>query len=314
MGRSVTVALTGMRDIAKELGKKGTASDLTLFNAVSEGHAVTLVEPTQFPEKLAPLLYALAMADRILLVVPGLTREVAETAATIDLFDAPVEILLGGAVGEGEVRKAFKGTRLESAPAHPLDLPKVRAEMEEWVSPPRPGPVAVQIDHAFPVKGVGAVALGLVRRGTLNTHEKLRVYPTEKVAEIRSIQVHDVDVHSAEAGERVGVALKGLDADELERGQVLAAEGSFPVGPTVAARLAKRCPYYRGKLVPGAQLHLLNGLQFVPAAVVAVDGESLQLEADRPVAIDPECPTLLADLSAAPGPRVVGRLAIPRKA
>jgi len=310
MGSAVTVALVGARDVAKELGKKGTQSDITLYNTVSEGHAVTIVEPTQFPEKLASLLYALAMADRFLLVVPGLSRDVAEAAATIDLFDAPVEILLGGAVGEGEVRKVFKGTRLESAPAHPLDLPKIRAEMEEWTSISRVGPVAVQIDHAFPVKGVGAVALGLVRRGTLTMHEKLRLYPTAKLAEIRSIQVHDVDVKSAEAGSRVGVALKGLDADELERGQVLAPDGSFPVGPTVSATIAKRCPYYRGKLAAGAQLHLLNGLQFVPAAVVSAAGDSLELEADRPVAIDPDAPTILADLSATPGPRVVGRLAV----
>jgi selenocysteine-specific translation elongation factor len=308
MGTSVTVAITGTRDIAKELGKKGTQSDITLFNTVTEGHAVTLVEPTQFPEKLPPLLYALAMADRILLVVSELSREVAETVATIDLFDAPVEMLLGGAVGEGEVRKAFKGTRLESAPARPLDLPKVRAELEEWASPPRPGPVAVPIDHAFPVKGVGAVALGVVRRGTLTLHEKLRVFPTTKVAEVRSIQVHDVDVHSAETGERVGVALKGLDADELERGQVLAPEGSFPVGPLLSARISRKCPYYRGRLAVGAQLHLLNGLQFVPAAVVSMAGESLKLEADRPVAIDASAATILADLDAAPGPRVVGRL------
>jgi len=313
MGSAVTVALVGARDVAKELGKKGTQSDITLYNTVSEGHAVTIVEPTQFPEKLGPLLYSLAMADRFLLVVPALSREVAEAAATIDLFDAPVEILLGGAVGEGEVRKVFKGTRLESAPAHPLDLPKIRAEMEEWTSAPRPGPVLVQIDHAFPVKGVGAVALGLVRRGTLTMHEKLRLFPTAKLAEIRSIQVHDVDVRSAEAGSRVGVALKGLDADELERGQVLAPEGSFPVGPAVSATLSKRCPYYRGKVGPGAQLHLLNGLQFVPAAVVSAEGDSLQLESDRPVALDPDSPTLLADLSATPGPRVVGRLAVQGK-
>ena len=54
----------------------------------------------------------------------------------------------------------------------------------------------------------------------------------------------------------------------------------------------------------------MNGLQFVPAAVVSAAGDSLELEADRPVAIDPDAPTILADLSATPGPRVVGRLAV----
>jgi selenocysteine-specific translation elongation factor len=309
MGTGFTVAVTGARDIAKELGKKGTSSDVSLFNAVNEGHAVTLVEPTQFPEKLPPLLYALGMADRILVVVEGLTREVAETVATADLFDAPVELLLGGAVGEAELRRAFKGTRFETAPARALDLPKVRAEMVEWVRPSRPGPVQVPIDHAFPVKGVGAVALGLVRQGTLNVHERLRLYPTDKLVEIRSIQVHDVDVRTAECGERVGVALKGVDAEELERGQVLAPVEALRTATTIAGRMVRKCPYYRGRLTAGAQLNLLSGLMLVPASLVSLEGDRLSLETDRPIVVDPQVPMVLADLSAAPGPRVVGRIA-----
>ena len=50
MPGAVTVALVGGRDVAKDLGKKGTSSDITLYNAVRDGHALTVVEPTQFPE------------------------------------------------------------------------------------------------------------------------------------------------------------------------------------------------------------------------------------------------------------------------
>ena len=65
----LTVALVGAPDIAKELGKKGTASDLTLFNLVHDELAITIVEPTQFPEKIHPVFTAVAMDDRCLLVV-----------------------------------------------------------------------------------------------------------------------------------------------------------------------------------------------------------------------------------------------------
>jgi selenocysteine-specific translation elongation factor len=311
VGASVTVAVTGAKDVAKELGKRGTQSDVTLFNSVRDGHAATLVEPTQFPEKLAPLLYALAMSDRILLVVPELSREVAESAATIDLFDAPVTLLVGAGAGEAEVRRVLKGTRLADAPIEPLDLPKLRLEIEGWRSPPRLGSPVVQIDHAFPVKGVGPVALGLVRRGTLSAHEKLRLYPTAKSVEVRSIQVHDADVASAASGERVGVSLKGVDADELERGQLLAPEGTLRVAEQILTRFERRCPYYRGEVTEGAQLHLLVGLQFVPVSVGPAPAGSIALEADRPIALDGTSALLLADLSASPGPRVVGRLAPP---
>ncbi len=92
---SVTVAVVGAPGVAKELGKKGTFSDVTLFNEVRDGHATTLVEPTQFPEKVAPLLVALGMADRCLLVVSELSRPIAETIAIVELTDLPTTLVLG---------------------------------------------------------------------------------------------------------------------------------------------------------------------------------------------------------------------------
>ncbi|HKV89752.1 MAG TPA: EF-Tu/IF-2/RF-3 family GTPase [Thermoplasmata archaeon] len=311
MATAVTVAVVGARDQAKEFGSKGTASDVTLFHAVRDGHALTVIEPTQFPEKFAPLLVALGMADRTLLVVDALGRDVAESAAAVDLFEAPVELVLGPAVGEAEVRRALKGTRLESAPAAALDYPKLRATLDGWTAPASPGGVLVRLDHAFPVKGVGAVALGVVRRGTLKAHEKLRLYPSTKTVEVRSIQVHDVDVPSAETAERVGMALKGVEADEISRGQVLAPEGSLHSATTLSAHLDRPCRYYRGTISEGLAGNILIGLQFVPARVTGgAAGGPLTVETDRPVAYLPGDAAVFADLSAAPGPRVAGRLRI----
>ena len=307
MGEAITVAVVGARDIAKELAKKGTSSDVTLFNAVRDGHAVTIVEPTQFPERFPPLLFALAMADRVVFAITSINREVAETAATVEMFDRPVELCLGPAVGEEELRRAFKGSPLERMPTRPLDLPKLRDEIEHWTASAPPGPVRVALDHAFPVKGVGAVALGVVRQGTLHAHDRLRLYPTEKVVELRSIQVHDVDVREAAGGERVGTALRGVEAEELARGQVLAPEGSLTVRQEVTGTDFQKSRYYRGSLLPGGQFQLLVGLQLVPARIRTLEGTTLRVDADRPVAFAPGEPAVLADLSPPSGPRIVGR-------
>jgi selenocysteine-specific translation elongation factor len=303
----VTVAVLGAADIAKELGKKGTSSDVTLFNLVHDELAVTLVEPTQFPEKIPPLLAAIAMADQCLLVLTELSRPVAETIATLELADVPTTVVLGPGVGETEVARVLKGGRLAGSPRVPLDFPHLRERVESWTAAPRAGPVRVPIDHSFPVKGVGAVALGVVRQGTLRAHERLRLFPTEKVAEIRSIQVHDVDRKEAVTGERVGVALKGVEADELSRGQVLAPEGSLAAGTTVALGPFERCRYYRGDAGPGAQLHLCLGLQAVPVVLDELAPASARVTADRPVACAPDEPAYLLDLSVGAGPRIFGR-------
>lgn len=310
MTRGVTVAVVGAPEVAKELGKKGTASDLTLFNTVHDDAAITLVEPTQFPEKFPPLLTALAMADHCLLVVSELSRPVAETIATVEMVDLPTTVVLGPSVGDPEVTRALKGGRLADAPRSPLDLPHLRELVDGLVARPSEGAVRVAIDHAFPVKGVGAVALGVVRRGVLRAHDRLRLYPTPKSVEVRSLQVHDIDRKEANAGERVGVALRGVEADELSRGQVLAPDGSSAVGSAVVLGPVARCRYYRGDAGPGAQLHLSLGLQVVPATLDAADAETARVTTDRPVVGEPGDVGYLLDLSVPAGPRLFGRAAV----
>ncbi len=307
---AVTVALVGAADIAKELAKKGTASDITMFNLVHDEHALTLVEPTQFPEKVFPLLTALSMADRVLLVLTELTRPVAETIATLELVERPTTVVVGPAVGAAEVDRALKGGRLASAPRMPLDLPRMRELLDGWSGDIREGPVRVTLDHAFPVKGVGAVALGVVRRGTLRAHDHLRLFPTPKIVEVRSIQVHDIDRKDARPGERVGAALKDIDADELSRGQILAPDGSLEVAPAISLGPLDRCRYYRGDAAAGAQLHLSLDLQLVPVELEEIGPSSVRVRADRPVAFESGEVGYLLDLSVPSGPRLFGRATV----
>ena len=249
------------------------------------------------------------MSDRVVFAVPALSREVAETAATLEMLERPTVIRLGEAVGADELRRALKGSPLESVPMEPLDAARLRAECDTWTATAREGPVREAIDHVFPVKGVGTVALGVVKQGTLTAHEKLRLFPTDTVVEVRSIQVHDVDVREAACGERVGVALKGIEPEQVDRGALLAPEGSLTTTTTVAGALS-RSRYYRGSLAVGTQLQLLAGLQLVPAHVVSVTSDRAELRPDRPITILPEEPVILADLSPPSGPRIVGRVRV----
>jgi len=235
---------------------------------------------------------------------------VAETIATVELADVPTTVVLGPGVGEAELARALKGGRLEGAPRVPFDLPHLRERIEGWRAPLVEGAVMVPVDHYFPVKGVGTVVLGVVRRGTLRSHDRLRLWPTAKVIEIRSIQVHDIDRKDAECGERVGVALKGVDVDELARGQLLAPEGSLAEGAVVSGGGFQRCRYYRGDAGVGAAVHLAHGLQVVPAEITELGPAGVKVMADRPVARIAGLPAYLVDLSVPAGPRLMGRFSV----
>ena len=95
----------------------------------------------------------------------------------------------------------------------------------------------VSVDQAFTVKGIGTVALGVVKAGTVKKHDVLRALPGSGRAEVRSIQKHDDDFDTAEPGDHVGVALKGVESDDLPRGTVLTDDSSMMVTQRTDAEL-----------------------------------------------------------------------------
>ncbi|MFA7198866.1 MAG: elongation factor Tu, partial [Methanoculleus sp.] len=70
---NLNVAVLGPPGYAKDLGKKGTESDITFYNLKKGDDTVTIIEPTRYPERLAPLFYAASMADAVLIVVSEIT-------------------------------------------------------------------------------------------------------------------------------------------------------------------------------------------------------------------------------------------------
>jgi selenocysteine-specific translation elongation factor len=64
----------------------------------------------------------------------------------------------------------------------------------------------VPVDHAFNVKGVGVVVLGIVVYGAVQKHATLNVLARRKTAQVRSIQKHDEEFDVAWEGDRVGLA------------------------------------------------------------------------------------------------------------
>ncbi|BCS90862.1 MAG: hypothetical protein ARM1_0319 [Candidatus Micrarchaeota archaeon] len=74
------------------------------------------------------------------------------------------------------------------------------------------------VDRAFAVKGVGTVALA-INKGHLKKNDIL--YLGSKKTTVRSIQIADLDYTEVNNNARVGVALKDIDAKELEKGDIL---------------------------------------------------------------------------------------------
>ena len=90
-------------------------------------------------------------------------------------------------------------------------------------------PFLMPIEDVFTISGRGTVATGRVERGTIHPNDEVEILGIrEKVKKTvaTSLEMFRKTLDFAEAGDNVGVLLRGVDRDEIERGQVLAKPGS----------------------------------------------------------------------------------------
>jgi len=280
---NLTVALLAPPDYAKDLGKKGTASDITFYNLKKGDATVTFVEPTRYPEKLSSLFYAVSMSDRVILVVNEINASFGECVLMLQCAGKSAGyLILKNYISPDQIAPLIKGTVLEHYEVIEEDMVGLREKMLEIAvkqtahrkAHETAGNGIVPIDAHFNVKGVGVVVLGSVAQGMIKKHETLKVLPTEKTAQIRSIQKHDDDAEIAVAGDRVGLALKNIESEDLDRGFVLTTDPSVKYATTVSGK-AQLVKYWPAPLKEGMVLYAGYWMQFLPTRLekAVVDGD-----------------------------------------
>src|SRR5262249_3513976 len=91
-------------------------------------------------------------------------------------------------------------------------------------------PFLMPIEGVHTIEGVGTVVTGKVERGRVRLKEEVEVLGLVRQARrsvVTGLQAHHSALGAAAAGENVGVLLRGVKRDEVERGQVLVAPGSL---------------------------------------------------------------------------------------
>jgi elongation factor Tu len=98
-------------------------------------------------------------------------------------------------------------------------------------TPPRPvdKPFLMPIEDIFSITGRGTVVTGRVERGVVKVQEEVEIvgiHPTRKTV-VTGVEMFRKLLDEGQAGDNVGALLRGVDKDEVERGQVLAKPGSI---------------------------------------------------------------------------------------
>jgi selenocysteine-specific translation elongation factor len=274
---NITVAIIGSLDYGSNLGKKGTSTDITLYNLKKGEDTVTFIEPTRYPERLAPLFYATALAKKAIVVVDEINATFGECLVMLQCSDIKSGYFIPrNYVPKEKIEALIKGTSLEKFEIVPDDPNSLREKLLLEVSLQKPVEMApgqqaigsVPVDHAFNVKGVGVVILGIVIYGTVQKHASLNALPAAKPVQIRSIQKHDEEFDLAGEGDRVGLALKNVEVENLERGTVLTNDPEIKTSNKLQTQ-ASLVKYWQTPIKPGMVMHIGHWTQFITAKVDA---------------------------------------------
>ena len=317
---NLSVAVIGPTGYAKDMAKKGTSTDITLYDVKRGEDTVSFIEPTKYPERLAPLFYACSIADSALVVVEEVSAQFGECVLMLDALGLRRgRIILKNFIAPDKLAPLIKGTVLEGYSFEQEDFVALRESYLDEASKATvnetSGTGSVPIDHFFNVKGVGTVVLGYVVRGTIHKHDNLRLLPGQKSALVRSIQKHDDDFDAAGVGDRVGLALKGIDAEEMDRGFVLSNQEDIKCEARVITD-ASLVKYWPSPLKEGMVVHVGHWMQFLPARVAMVDNGSdwrrprLELVFEKELAHPPGAHGVICYLDGGKL-RVVGTVALP---
>jgi len=168
------------------------------------------------------------------------------------------------------------------------------------------GPVRLPIDRVFTLRGIGTVVTGTLWSGTVSVGDRLAIEPGGREARVRSVQVHDRAVEQAGAGQRVALALVGVERTQVRRGQTAATPETLPRSYRLDCRVrvlgSAAKPLRHGELVT---VH--HGTAEAPATVVLRDTPELPPGATGDVQL-----RLRRPVSALAGDRVILRLTSPQ--
>jgi len=310
---SYNVCIINDGDLASNLGKRGSQSEITMFNYKKGNRAITISYPHRYPERIQSLINSVGISDFVVLVIDKLDRYFGEAVLTLDAMGVTEGyIILKNYIDMGSIKPYISGTVVEKYTLFEGDVNSLREDMfSRIIDVQDEHQPVVMVDQAFTVKGIGTVALGVVMEGVIKKHDAVKLYPSEKNIIVRSIQVHDNDVERAIKGSRVGLALKNVSPEEIEKGDIISA-GDIPLVEQIEAEI-KVNKYFRAGVSDADMIHVAMGLKIVPArvegSIKAGESKSIAVKFERQVPYFRKMKTGVFHLDRFP--RVVGKINFP---
>jgi len=266
--------------------ERGMTIDLGFTFFRLDGFLVTLVDAPGHADLVRNVVAGANIIDAAILVVAadeGPKVQTGEHVLILHMFGVSSVVVALNKIDlvdeervrmvEESVRRILKGTILEGAPvvhvsaATGKGLDELKRRLLEVLKPPERnvnGSFVMPIDHAFHVRGAGTVLTGTVHRGVVRVGDAAEVMPLGLKVKVRSIQSAGEERSEAKAGDRVGIAVTGVEPEKVYRGCYLGAPGTLKATSSIMAKV-KFNRLFKYALRSGSDVHLTVGMPTIPA-------------------------------------------------
>ena len=155
----------------------------------------------------------------------------------IDLVESEIRELLKKYQFPGDTTPVIRGSALKALEAKSVDDPNAKPildlvkALDDYIPEPAreiDKPFLMAVEDVFSIEGRGTVATGRIERGVVKPNDEVELIglrPTTKTVAV-SVEMFQKILDEGRAGDNVGILLRGLKKEDVERGQVLAKPGS----------------------------------------------------------------------------------------
>lgn len=154
----------------------------------------------------------------------------------IDLVEMEVRELLNEYGFPGDDTPVIKGSALKALQGDPEAEAAINELMEtvdDYIPTPERDtdkPLLLPVEDVFSITGRGTVASGRIDRGAVRVGDEIEIIgikPETKKAVVTGVEMFRKTLDYGEAGDNVGILLRGIQREDIERGQVIAKPGSI---------------------------------------------------------------------------------------
>jgi elongation factor Tu len=161
--------------------------------------------------------------------------DVVDDPELLDLVELEVRELLSSYEFPGDQIPVIRGSALKAIEGDAKWVPKIEellAALDSYVPVPQrevDKPFLMPVEDVFSITGRGTVATGRIDRGKIKVQDEVEMvgFGTDKKAVVTGVEMFRKLLDEGQAGDNVGLLLRGVEKTEIERGMVLAKQGSI---------------------------------------------------------------------------------------